>query len=366
MADRPLRGGPVYALVILFGFNMVEEMDRDSFGLLIPNIQKSFHMTNAGILSLVAVAALLGLSLTVPIAQMADTHSRVRLMLIGSSIFALFSFGTGLAFFIWVLVIMRSGSGLGQATVLPTHNSLMSDWFPIAARPRVFSVYRFANALGAFVGPLMAGLLAAWIGWRVPFLVLAVPTVILVLLGLRLVEPVRGVQEREAMGMDGQALLTEEPPPSFAESWRMVWKVDSLRRVFYALPFLAASIIGFASLAALLYQDAFHLDTVHRAYIAAITEPVQVVGPDHRRQVRHQADHEGSRLDHAVPGHRRLRVRGLRRRVRPGPVAVADHRGQHGHRRHPGHRGPRACSPPCRSASHPGPARWASRWEPSG
>jgi ABC-type branched-subunit amino acid transport system ATPase component/MFS family permease len=271
-------GGPVYALAILFGFNMVEEMDRDSFGLLIPNIQKSFDMSNAGILSLVAVAALLGLSLTVPIAQLSDTGSRVRLMLIGASVFALFSFGTGLAMFVWVLVIMRSGSGLGQATVLPTHNSLMSDWFPIAARPRVFSLYRFANALGAFVGPLMAGLLAAWIGWRAPFIVLAVPTIILVAAGLRLVEPLRGVQERGAMGMEGDALSTEEPPPSFAESWRMIWKVGSLRRVFYALPFLAASIIGFASLAALLYQHAFGLSTVHRAYIAAVTEPVQVVG----------------------------------------------------------------------------------------
>ena len=271
-------GGPIYALAILFGFNMVEEMDRDSFGLLIPNIQQSFHMSNAGVLSLVAVAALLGLSLTVPIAQLSDTRNRVWLMLIGASVFALFSFGTGVAFFIWMLVIMRSGSGLGQATVLPTHNSLMSDWFPIASRPRVFSLYRCANALGAFVGPLMAGLLAAWLGWRVPFLVLAVPTLVLVILGLRLVEPVRGVQEREAMGMEGDALLTEELPPSFAESWRMVWKVASLRRVFYALPFLAASIIGFASLAALLYQHAFGLSTVHRAYIAAITEPVQLVG----------------------------------------------------------------------------------------
>jgi ABC-type branched-subunit amino acid transport system ATPase component len=89
---------------------------------------------------------------------------------------------------------------------------------------------------------------------------------------------VRGIQERAAMGMEGDALRTEEPAPSFAESWRMVWKVGSLRRVFYALPFLAASIIGFASLAALLYQHAFGLSTVHRAYIAAITEPVQLVG----------------------------------------------------------------------------------------
>jgi len=271
-------GGPAYALAILFGFNMVEEMDRDSFGLLIPNIQQSFHMSNAAVLSLVAVAALLGLSLTVPIAQWSDTGSRVRLMLIGASVFALFSFGTGVAFFAWLLVIVRAGSGLGQATALPTHNSLISDWFPIAARPRVFSVYRFANALGALVGPLLAGLLAAWLGWRVPFIVLAVPSLVLVILGLRLVEPVRGVQEREAMGMAGDALRTEEPSPSFAEAWRMVWKIGSLRRVFYALPFLAASIIGFASLAALLYQHAFGLGTVHRAYIAAITEPVQLVG----------------------------------------------------------------------------------------
>jgi ABC-type branched-subunit amino acid transport system ATPase component/MFS family permease len=271
-------GGPVYALAILFGFNMVEEMDRDSFGLLIPNIQRSFHMSNAAVLSLVAVAALLGLSLTVPIAQWSDTHNRVRLMLVGASVFALFSFGTGVAVFAWLLVIVRAGSGLGQATALPTHNSLISDWFPIAARPRVFSLYRLANALGALVGPLLAGLLAAWLGWRVPFIVLAVPTVILVILGLRLVEPLRGVQEREAMGMAGDALRTEEPSPSFAEAWRMVWKIGSLRRVFYALPFLAASIIGFASLAALLYQHAFGLGTVHRAYIAAVSEPVQLVG----------------------------------------------------------------------------------------
>ena len=152
-------GGPAYALAILFGFNMVEEMDRDSFGLLIPNIQRSFHISNAAVLSLVAVAALLGLSLTVPIAQWSDTGNRVRLMLLGASVFALFSFGTGVAIFVWLLVIVRAGSGLGQATALPTHNSLISDWFPIAARPRVFSVYRFANALGALVGPLLAGLL---------------------------------------------------------------------------------------------------------------------------------------------------------------------------------------------------------------
>ncbi|WP_208028158.1 MFS transporter [Rhabdothermincola sediminis] len=270
--------GPVYALLVLFGFNMVDEFDRTGFGLLLPNIRDHFELTNTGILSLVAAASLLGLALQVPIAWLADRQSRVRLMLVGASVFALFTVGTGLSVAVWMLVLMRAGSGVGLATVWPTHNSLLADWFPIAARPRVFSFHRAANAIGAFIGPLLAGVLAAWGGWRVPFLVFAVPTVILVLAGLRLREPIRGQQERAAMGASAEAVVTEEVPPSFAEGWRTVWKIESLRRIFWALPFLAASLIGYASLAAILYETRFGLDEVQRSWIAAAAEPVQLVG----------------------------------------------------------------------------------------
>ncbi|MEI7591703.1 MAG: MFS transporter [Actinomycetes bacterium] len=270
-------GGPVYGLMILFGLSMVDEMDRTAFGLLLPNIRDAFNMSNQGILSLVAVAALLGLSLQVPIAQLADRYRRTRLMLIGAAVFAAFSVGTGLAVSIWMLTLMRAGSGVGQATVGPTHNSLIADWFPINSRTRVFSFHRGANALGALIGPICAGLLAAWLGWRAPFIVFAIPLFILVLLGLKLTEPSRGMQERLAMGVT-DALLTEEPPPSFAEGWRMVWKIESLRRIFYAMPFLAAALIGFSSLAALLYEQKFGLDSVQRGWVASAAEPAQIFG----------------------------------------------------------------------------------------
>ncbi|MGZ4708635.1 MAG: MFS transporter [Acidimicrobiales bacterium] len=269
--------GPVYALMILFGLAMVDEMDRTAFGLLLPNIRDAFGLSNAGILSIVALASLVGLSLQVPIAQMADRHKRTRLMLIGAAVACCFSVGTGLAFSVWMLVIVRSGSGIGQATVGPTHNGLLADWFPIGNRPRVFSFHRAANAVGAFVGPITAGALAAWLSWRAPFIVFAIPLALLIVLGLRLVEPSRGIQERKAMGVT-DALLTEEPPPSFAEGWRMVWKIESLRRMFYSLPFLAASLIGFSSLAAILYEQKFGLDEVQRGWVAAAAEPAQLIG----------------------------------------------------------------------------------------
>jgi branched-chain amino acid transport system ATP-binding protein len=131
--------------------------------------------------------------------------------------------------------------------------------------------------MGAFVGPILAGVLAAWLGWRAPFIILSIPVFILILLGLRLREPSRGIQERIAMGVT-DALETEEPPPSFAEGWRTVWKVESLRRIFYALPFLAASLIGFSSLASLLYQQKFGLGVEDRGWAAAIAEPAQLIG----------------------------------------------------------------------------------------
>ncbi|MGZ4694089.1 MAG: ATP-binding cassette domain-containing protein, partial [Acidimicrobiales bacterium] len=68
------------------------------------------------------------------------------------------------------------------------------------------------------------------------------------------------------------------PPPSFAEGWRMVWKIESLRRMFYSLPFLAASLIGFSSLAAILYEQKFGLDEVQRGWVAAAAEPAQLIG----------------------------------------------------------------------------------------
>ncbi|HLH27353.1 MAG TPA: ATP-binding cassette domain-containing protein, partial [Acidimicrobiales bacterium] len=43
-------------------------------------------------------------------------------------------------------------------------------------------------------------------------------------------------------------------------------------------PFLAASLIGFVSLASLLYQQAFHLDERARGFVAAGVEPLAVIG----------------------------------------------------------------------------------------
>ena len=177
-----------------------------------------------------------------------------------------------------MLGIARAGSGIGKAVVDPTHNSLIADYYDIPSRPRVYSFHRAANAVGAIIGPLTAGIIAYRWGWRWPFIIFTFPTLIFVVLAWRLREPKRGVFERRAAGASEEAAQTEEARPSFAESWRIVWKIDSLRRIWYALPFLAVSLIGFSVLSALLYEQIFHLDERARGVIAACVEPAQLIG----------------------------------------------------------------------------------------
>jgi branched-chain amino acid transport system ATP-binding protein len=271
-------GAAVYPLLILFGLNAVDELDRTAFGVLLPNIQESFDLDLQQVLGIIALVLAGALALQVPIANFSDRHNRVRIAIAGAIAWGVCSFLTGLATGVLMLIIVRSGSSIGKAVVDPTHNSLLADYYDIPNRPRVYSFHRAANVVGQFLGPLIAGLLAYTWSWRVPFIVFAIPTLILVLLALKMREPVRGAHERRAMGASEEAIATEEDAPSFAESWRIVWKIESLRRIWYSLPFLAAAFVGFVSLASLLYADVFGLDERARGFVAAGVEPLQLVG----------------------------------------------------------------------------------------
>ena len=142
----------------------------------------------------------------------------------------------------------------------------------------MFGFHRLANAVGAFLGAVVGGLLAEAFGWRVPFFVFVIPSIVFVVLGLRLREPGRGHHERRAAGASEEVIATDEQPPSWAESVRILWQIRTLRRIWFSLPFLAASVIGLASLTSIYYEEVFGLSESQRGFVAGISEPAQVVG----------------------------------------------------------------------------------------
>ena len=75
----------------------------------------------------------------------------------------------------------------------------------------MYSFHRAANAVGACVGPLVAGVVGYEFGWRWPFIIFAFPTFVFVVLAWRMREPIRGAHERRAMGASEEAALTAGP-----------------------------------------------------------------------------------------------------------------------------------------------------------
>ena len=276
---RTTGGAPLFPLGVLFGLNMADELDRTAFGVLLPEIRDHFGLDTNGILWVVSLSLVGAIILALPIGFYADRIRRVPIVVGGASVWGVFSMLTGLANNLWTLGIARAGSGLGRAVNDPVHNSLIADYYDIPVRARVYSVHRYANALGQFLGPLSAGLIAYAVGWRWPFIIFSFVTAFFVILAFRLREPMRGRFERRAMGVSEDVVNTEEEPPSWAESFRIVWQVRTLRRIYYALPFLAVAVVGLLTLGGLYYEEVFNLDERARGLVTAcIQGGAQLVG----------------------------------------------------------------------------------------
>jgi MFS family permease len=271
-------GAPAFPLVVLFGLNAVDELDRTAFAVLLPNIRDHFGLSDAGALAMVAASTVAVILIEIPLSFYCDRRNRVRIATTGAVLWALFSVGTGLSVSVAMLIAMRIGAGGGRAVVTPTHSSLLSDYYEPAARVKVFSAHRQANSVGQIAGPLFAGLLAYLFGWRSPFLLFAVPTAVFVLLALKLREPVRGVYERRAAGADEAAAAVEEQHERVWSTMLILGRVRTIRRIWLAVPFLGIALFGIPNLLSLVYEDVFDLNAAGRGIVAAGVEPLQIAG----------------------------------------------------------------------------------------
>jgi branched-chain amino acid transport system ATP-binding protein len=275
------KGGPVYPLMVLTGLNMVDELDREAWNVLLPNIRDSFDLDIQGILTLTSVVGFFVLFLEIPLAHLADRRSRVKIAAGGAATWGVASFLTAIAGFvgsIFMLGAVRGAANLGRAVNGATHRPLISDYYAVDVRPGVFAVHSAGNSVGQFLAPLIAGSLAYNFTWELPFIVFAFPTMIFVFLALRMREPIRGAHEKLAHGADQVTATTEEKPASMAEAFRVAWQIRTLRRIWISIPVLSIPLFALSPLLQLFYADELDLNAAQRGLLAAVTEPFQLVG----------------------------------------------------------------------------------------
>ena len=160
--------------------------------------------------------------LGIPIARLAERWNRVSIISVAIVIWSGFTAACGLASNFVMLLAMRVGVGIGEAGCSPPSHSLISDYFEPKRRASALAVYSFGIPLGAMIGAIAGGWLAKNFGWRIAFMAVGVPGLILALLiKLYVREPARGAS-------DIGAPPTAAPKLSLANELKEIWAVTRI------------------------------------------------------------------------------------------------------------------------------------------
>jgi ABC-type branched-subunit amino acid transport system ATPase component len=278
---RPSRLTGAYSpwpLVAVMGVGAILPMSALTFVLVLPGMQDAYHQ-DLSVLALLAVQQLqTGLGPDFLLALVANRVSRTSVLVGAGGFFAAAAAVLWLAGVIPNQILLYAGAigvVLGGGALTSTQNALLCDYYPVSLRPRVILAQRAAFVFGLSVCPLMVGILDYAFGWQASFFVLAVGALVFVVVAARLPGPVPagGLRQDDPGHSD-----PPDEPATVPEAARVIATTRSLRLIYYSLPFLLGTVLGFTFFATAYYENVFHQDAANRALIFGLVEPGAVVG----------------------------------------------------------------------------------------
>jgi MFS family permease len=165
-------------LVLMFNYS-----DRLALGLMLQDIKIDLRLsdTRLGLLSGIAFAAFYAL-MGIPMARWADRGNRAKLIKITVTLWSMMVSLCGLAASFAQLLLFRIGVAVGEAGCIPPAHSLIAENFERQERARAMAIYMLGAPLSFFVGYFLAGWLNQMVGWRLTFVLMGVPGLVLLLL----------------------------------------------------------------------------------------------------------------------------------------------------------------------------------------
>jgi len=197
----PSVAGATTALVLLTALNFVNYIDR----YILPGVQEQvkheFHVSDSALGSLTFwffVTYMCAAPLT---GWLGDRLPRKPLIVLCALMISAVNILTGTVHAFDSLLLRHAVLGIGEASLGIYAPALLADFYPERERNRILTIFYTAIPVGAAIGYLIAELIGARYGWRMPFYVSAVPGLLiaaLILIYLR--EPRRGASDAKPSG----------------------------------------------------------------------------------------------------------------------------------------------------------------------
>jgi predicted MFS family arabinose efflux permease len=183
-----------YVLGVLIATGVFSVADRLVLSILLEDIKAEFALSDTQLGLLTGLAfSLFYVTFGFPFARLADRRTRKNIIAAALTLWSAMTMLCGAAVGFWSLFAARMGVGVGEAGSGPAAQSLLADYFRRHELGRAMGFLTLGSTLGTAAGLIAGGVLADLYGWRMAFVLLGAPGVLLgVILAMTVREPARG------------------------------------------------------------------------------------------------------------------------------------------------------------------------------
>ena len=155
---------------MLFAVNAFNVGDRTLLGVVTEPVKRELALSDTQMSLLNGfMFVLFNLVAGLLIARFVDRGNRKRILGLGLAGWSIATAATGVAHDFASISAARIGVGIGEATAFPAAMSLIPDLFSPSARGKAIGVFQSSTLVGIIGGTILAGVLAAMLGWRAMF-----------------------------------------------------------------------------------------------------------------------------------------------------------------------------------------------------
>ena len=223
-ASATARNYALAMLTLVYSFNFI---DRQLLAILQESIKLELSLSDSQLGLLTGFAfAVFYVTAGIPIARWADRSNRRNIVALSVGLWSFMTAISGAVQNYAQLLIARVGVGVGEAGGSPPSHSIISDIFPPEKRASAIAFYSTGVNIGILFGFLLGGWLNEYFGWRIAFVVVGAPGILLaIMVRLTLAEPIRGLAEKKQVSDD---------TVSFWQVVALLWSRLSFRHMAFA------------------------------------------------------------------------------------------------------------------------------------
>ena len=208
--------GATTALVLLTALNFVNYIDR----YILPGVQEQvkgeFHVTDEQIGSL-TLWFMLAYMLAAPVTGwLGDRYPRKPMIVVAALFWGSINLLTAFVHDYDSLNLRHAALGIGEASFGIFAPAMLADFYPEDQRNRVLTIFNIAIPVGAALGYLIGGTVGSHFGWRMSFVVSAVPAIVIaVCIAFFMREPERARSKEGGAKLEVNVILSLLKNPAY-------------------------------------------------------------------------------------------------------------------------------------------------------